>query len=127
MRTILGTDRRSSAKEALEKLRYLNLEGKRQVHEGVFVHKAINGNQPEEICNKYMEQMSRRNTRSATRMVLNNPKHKTALYERSPLYRTIQSWNSIPTDIKTTPAPGFKTVLQRRKIGDLYGGTEATL
>ena len=127
MRTILGTDRRSSAKEALEKLRYLNLEGKRQVHEGVFVHKAINGNQPEEICNKYMEQMSRRNTRSATRMVLNNPKHKTALYERSPLYRTIQSWNSIPTDIKTTPAPGFKTVLQRRKIGDLYGGTEAAL
>jgi hypothetical protein len=101
------------------------LEGKRQVHEGVFVHKAINRNQPEDICNQYTEHMSRRNTRSAAKLVLNNPKHRTALYEKSPLYRTIQSWKSIPSEIKTTPAPRFKNVLQKQKITNLYGNAEA--
>ena len=121
MRTILGTDRRSSAKEALEKLRYLNLEGKRQVHEGVFAHKAINGNHPEEICKQYRVHMSSSNTRSAARLVLNKPKHRTALYERSPLYRTIQSWNTLPLETKMTPAPRFKKELQELKINMSYG------
>ena len=77
MRTILGMDRRSSATEALTKLRYLDLQNKRQVHEAVFAYKAINGTQPEEVTKKYKELMPKGNTRSATRQVLNYPKHKT--------------------------------------------------
>ena len=121
MRTILGTDRRSSAKEALEKLRYLNLQNKRQVHEAVFAYKAVNQTHPEEVSKKYNELMPTGNTRSATRLVLNYPKHKTTLYERSPLYRTITTWNKLPTEIKTTPAESFKKQVQKYKINSMYG------
>ena len=61
------------------------------------------------------------NTRSATRLVLNYPKHKTTLYERSPLYRTITTWNKLPTEIKTTPAESFKKQVQKYKINSMYG------
>ena len=120
MRTIIGSERRSSAKEALRKLKYLNIEGKRQVHEGVFAHKAINGSHPAAICSHYTDQMSKCNTRSAAKQVLNNPKHKTALFERSPLYRTIQTWNTIPQEIKKKPATSFKNELQKYKINNYY-------
>lgn len=125
MRTILGADRRHSSREALEKLRYLNLEKKRKVHEAVFTYKAINGSHPKEICKKYTECMSRSNTRSATRQILNNPKHRTTLYERSPLYRTIQTWNKLPQEIKETPAQNFKKNIQKYMINSCYGpGTQ---
>ena len=124
MRTILGTDRRSSATEALTKLRYLDLQNKRQVHEAVFAYKAINGTQPEEVTKKYKELMPKGNTRSATRQVLNYPKHKTALYERSPLYRTITTWNKLPTEIKTAPAQSFKKQVQKYKTNCIYGETK---
>ena len=126
MRTILGAERRSSATEALTKLRYLDLQNKRQVHEAVFAYKAINGTQPEEVTKKYKELMPKGNTRSATRQILNYPKHKTALYERSPLYRTITTWNKLPTEIKTTPAQSFKKQVQKYKTNCIYGETKKT-
>lgn len=121
MRTILGTDRRSPSNEALQKLNYLNLENKRQVHEAVFAYKAINGSHPKEICNIYTEQKSKCNTRSAAKLILNNPKHKTTLYEKSPLYRTIQTWNQLPHHVKITPPATFKTITQKYKIQSCYG------
>ena len=127
MRTILGTDRRSSSTQALEKLRYLNLDNKRKVHEAVFTHKAVNGLQPKEICEKYRELLPTGNTRSASRLIINNPKHKTSLYERSPLYRTIQTWNKLPLDLKTTPDEAFKKNVQKSMIKSCYGGITKTL
>ena len=121
MRTILGIDRRSSAKEALEKLRYLNLQSKRQVHEAVFAFKAINEMHPTEICKKYRELMSKGNTRSASNLILNYPKHKTSLYERSPFYRTLRTWNMLPLEVKTTTAPSFKKQAQKYKINSIHG------
>ena len=124
MRTILGADRRSSATEALTKLRYLDLQNKRQVHEAVFAYKGVNETHPEEVTKKYKELMPKGNTRSATRQVLNYPKHKTALYERSPLYRTITTWNKLPTEVKTTPAENFKKQVQKYKTNCKYGDTK---
>ena len=122
MRTILGTDRRSSAKEAMKKLRCLNLEDKRQVHEAVFAYKAVNEMHPSEVSKKYNELMPTGNTRSANRQILNYPKHKTTLYERSPLYRTITTWNKLPLEVKTTSAEGFKKTVQKYRINTIYGG-----
>ena len=124
MRTILGTERRQSSREALEKLRYLNLEKKRQVHEAVFAQKAINGSQPKEICKKYTACKSKSNTRSETKQILNYPKHRTAMYERSPLYRTITTWNKLPREVKETPTPNFKTNVQKFMINSCYGVKE---
>jgi hypothetical protein len=121
MRTILGCDRRSSAKEALKKLRYLNLQDKRQVHEAVFAHKAINEMQPQEINKKYKDLLPTGNTRSASRKTLHYPKHKTTLYERSPLYRTVTTWNKLSQQEKTTKSQYFKKNVQETKICEKYG------
>ena len=92
-----------------------------QVHEALFTYKAINGTQPEEVTKKYKELVPKGNTRSTTRQVLNYSKHKTALYERSSLYRTITTWNKLPTEVKTTPAQSFKKQVQKYKTNCIYG------
>ena len=61
------------------------------------------------------------NTRSAKNQVINYPKHKTALYERSPLYRSITTWNKLPTELKTTSAQEFKKQVQKYEIKNMYG------
>ena len=126
MRTVLGADRRSSATEALQRLRYLNLNNKRQVHEAVFAYKAINETHPEDISQKYKELLPKGNTRSAKRQIINYPRHKTSLYEKSPLYRTITTWNQIPTELKTAPATTFKKQVQKNCINTLYGELKET-
>ena len=121
MRTIVGTDRRSSAKEAMQKLKCLDLQKKRQVHEAVFAYKAVNGTHPKDICKRYSEHMPTGNTRSAKNQVMNYPKHKTALYERSPLYRSITTWNKLPAELKKTSAQEFKKQVQKYEIKSMYG------
>ena len=49
--------------------------------------------------------------RSAERNIYNIPIHKTSRYKSSVLYRTIKTWNDIPTKIKTTDS-NFKKTLQ---------------
>merc|ERR1712055_332222 len=49
------------------------------------------------INSQYMEYISKANTRYAEQKKLRIPKHKTAKFQRSPLYRTITSWNTQPT------------------------------
>jgi hypothetical protein len=126
LRTVLGTDRKSSATKTLKKLRYLNLQDKRQIHEAVFAYKAINGTHPAEITKKYKELLPTGNTRSASKLIINYPRHKTSLYERSPLYRTITTWNQTPLEIKTMPATSFKKQVQKFKIDSTYGKSTET-
>ena len=121
MRTVLGVESRSSATENLNKLKYLNLQDKRNVHEAVFAYKAINKTQPKEISKKYSELLPTGKTRAATKQTINYPKHKTSLYEKSPLYRTITTWNKIPTEIKSKPATTFKKCFQKFKVETVHG------
>ena len=93
-RSILGWKKRTSATEALETLKFLPLKQKRQVHEAVYVHKAMNGKLPTEISNKYRNQLSKQNLRSSSQQTLNIPAHKTQKYQQSPLFRTIKAWNT---------------------------------
>ena len=65
------------------------------------------------------------NTRAAAKQTLNYPKHKTTLYERSPLYRSIITWNNLPTPLRTTTASTFKKEVQKYKINSSYGRKEA--
>ena len=76
---------------------------------------------PEEISKIYREQIPTGKTRSATRKILNFPKHKTALYERSPLYRTITTWNKLPQEVKMTEPLNFKKQAQKHMIQTAYG------
>ena len=103
---------RDSSEEALSKANLLTLQEKRQVHDAVYVKKALSDKLPAYICHQYQNLQSRRNFRSAEKQILTVPKHKTENYKNSPLYRSIVSWNNTPTEIKIQETTTFKQNLQ---------------
>ena len=121
IKSITGAKKYDHASNSFEKLKFLKLKQRRKVHEVVFVHKALLGNLPDTICEKYIQQCPTSNNRSSTSAKLNLPAHKTSKYENSPFYRTISSWNDVPTTINTnTATKSFKKEYQRSLIKATY-------
>ena len=112
IKNMLGMKIRDSSEDALTKANLLCLEDKRQVHDAVYVHKALSGKLPAKICQQYQKHQSLRNFRSAEKQILRIPKHKTENYKNSPLYRSIVAWNNTPTDIKKLETATFKQKMQ---------------
>lgn len=95
-KSITGHRKYDSATNSLNTLKLINLDQRRKVHENIFTHKALLQQSTENINNQFKEHISTTNTRHAVQNKLNIPKHKTAKFQRSPLYRTITSWNTNP-------------------------------
>ena len=115
-RSILGRSKYSSATDALQTLNFLTLSDKRKIHEAVYVHKALEGKLPEEITKNYKIHTSKQNHRSAAQLTLNIPRHKTEQYKKSPMYRTIKTWNSTPTELRLETTSIFKKKYQAHLI-----------
>ena len=116
MRTIKNKRKRESAKEILHEMKYLNLAEKRQVHEAVFITKSLLNKTAQNITNKYLLYLSEADTRQAQKGRLKIPEHRTTAFKKSPLYRTIKTWNEIPTTINTNDATKFKKAYQNYLI-----------
>jgi hypothetical protein len=112
IKSMLGMKHKDSSTEALMKAHLLSLQEKRQVHDAVYVHKAITGKLPAGICQRYQYQMPLRNLRSADKQTLTIPKHKTENYKNSPFYRSITAWNNAPAEIRKLETLTFKQKLQ---------------
>ena len=112
VKSMLGLKKRESSTLALKSANLLNLNDKRKIHEAVYIKKGLAGKLPIAICEEYNQHQSRKNNRSADKMLLTIPKHKSQQYENSPLYRTIKTWNSIPHHIKLTETSTFKQKYQ---------------
>ena len=95
-KSITGHRKYDSATNSLKLLKFLNLEQRRKVHENVFIHKALLKQSTPNINSQYMEYVSTANTRHAEQKKLTVPKHKTSKFQRSPLFRTITTWNTYP-------------------------------
>ena len=95
-KSITGNRKYDSATNSLKQLNFLNLEQRRKVHENVFTHKALLQQSSANIKSQYKEYVSTANTRHAEQKKLRIPKHKTSKFQRSPLYRTITTWNTYP-------------------------------
>ena len=115
-KSITGNRKYDSATESLRKLKFLNLQQRRAIHETVFVHKALQQKNTENINATYKEYIPTTNTRFASQGKLKPPKHKTAKFERSPLYRSILSWNRCPNSIPTDNIKHHKSQLQKHLI-----------
>ena len=116
MRIIKNKSKRDSAYEIREELKFLDLKQKRQVHEAVFIKKALLNKLSQDITFKYLEFLPYEKTKQATDGKLNLPEHKTTKYENSPLYRTIKIWNSIPATINENEPKKFKQKYQQYLI-----------
>ena len=117
-RSILGKSKYDSGKEALKELKLLNLEQRRVVHESVFAHKGLNGNLPISIQNKYYKYLSKLNTRKNKYKKLNIPQHNLAKFKKSPIYRTISSWNKAPENLPFGKIKSHKTEFQNYLLNE---------
>ena len=116
MRIIKKKNKRDSAKAILKEMQYLNLAEKRKVHEAVFITKSLLNKTAQNITNQYLEYLPSCDTRQAQTGRLNIPKHRTVAYESSPLYRTIKTWNDIPTNIETNDPRTLKKQYQKHLV-----------
>ena len=80
---MLGLKKRESSTLALKSANLLNLNDKRKIHEAVYIKKGLAGKLPIAICEEYNQHQSRKNNRSADKMLLTIPKHKSQQYENS--------------------------------------------
>ena len=119
-KSITGNRKYDSATNSLQKLKFLNLQQRRNIHEAVFVHKSILQLNPSNINTEYLQQRPTSNTRQSHEGKLNLPTHRTSKYENSPFYRTIKSWNSCPSNIPTGNPKIHKTLLQKYLIKQTY-------
>ena len=99
VRSILGRSKYDSGKEALKELNMLNLEKRRVVHESVFAHKGLSGNLPKNIQNRFKLYLPKMSTRKSKHQKFNIPQHNLTKFKRSPIYRTIKSWNKAPVNL----------------------------
>ena len=121
IRSLTGAKKRDSASKSFEKVKFLKLNQRREIHEVVFAHKSLLHQHPNDICEKYIKQCPTSNTRSSKNAILNYPSHNTHKYETCPFYRTITSWNNIPSHITTnTTTKAFKSEYQRHLIKTTY-------
>ena len=108
VRSILGRNKYESAKNCYKELKLLNLEQRRVVHEAVFVHKSLCNKTTKSIKNKYISFKPKLNTRRAKSFKLNIPQHNASKFKKSPIFRTIQSWN------KSTDCLGFGEIKKHK-------------
>ena len=101
---------------------HLSLEQNRKEHESVFIHKALTKNSTPNLHQEYSNYQSKANTntRRFTSGKLTIPSHNTSKFKKSPLYRTISTWNSIPTTIPTKTIKGHKTQYQNYLINQTH-------
>ena len=116
LRIIKNKSKRESAREIRQELKFLNLKQKRQVHEAVFIQKALINKLSQDLTFKYLEFLPSEKTRQSKEGKLNLPKHKTTKYKHCPLYRTIKVWNNIPSTIDENEPGKFKRKYQQYLI-----------
>ena len=117
-KSITGNRKYDSASASLKKLKFLNLEQRRQVHQTVFVHKALTEKNTAAINKLYTSHLSSANTRRAENKKLTVPKHRTTRYEKSPLYQSITSWNQTPINLPIGNIKQHKHLLQQHLINN---------
>ena len=111
-KSMMGMRKRDSATEALTYLKFLNLAQRRKVHEAVFTHKALTNKLAVNINKTYDSLLPTSNTRAAHNKKLNLPKHSTAKFQHSALYRTITTWNSLPKRMECNTTKQLKSQFQ---------------
>ena len=121
VKSITGNKKYDSASNSFKQLKFLNLKQRRKVHESVFIHKALTNNSTPNLHKEYSNYIPKANTRRLTTGKLTIPTHNTSKFKKSPLYRTIATWNSIPTSIPKKSIKNHKIHYQKYLISQTHG------
>ena len=110
VKSILGRRKFDSGTEALNDLKLINLKKRRMVHEAVFAHKSLSGKTTLTIKKRFCNFKPKFNTRNSTINKLNVPQHNSTKFKKSPLYRTILSWN------KSLPCSNLENIQKHKDV-----------
>ena len=119
-RSMTKNKKYDSATQSLRQLKLLKLHQRRAIHESVFIHKIMLSKTPANLYEQYRKYFFKSNTRATEKGLMKIPKHKSSKFKKSPLYRTIKSWNDTPTDIPKDNIKKHKTTLQNLMIKTTY-------
>ena len=120
VKSITGNRKHDSATPSFKELNFLKLKQRRKVHESVFIHKALTNNSSANLHQEYAQYVPKANTRNHSSGKLIIPTHNFSKFKKSPLYRTINTWNSIPTSIPKTSIKIHKTRYQNHLIAETH-------
>ena len=119
-RSMTQNKKYESATQSLRQLNLLKLHQRRAIHESVFIHKIMLSKTPTNLYQQYQNYFMRSNTRAAEMGKMKIPTHRTSKFKKSPLYRTIKSWNDTPSYIPKDNIKKHKTILQNMMIKETY-------
>ena len=120
-RALLGKSKFSSATEALNELNWIPLSQRRRIHQGVLVHKALHHRSSHHVISTFSNLLPQHqhSTRQKDQNKLNSQQHRTRLFEKSTIFKSVQVWNAIPKDIRSTESTKlFKDKLQKFYIDE---------
>ena len=83
------------------------------MHESVFAHKALTGKLPKNIVKRFKGFQPKLVTRRNKLNKLNIPQHNLSKFKKSPIYRTITSWNRTPTNLPFGKIKSHKNGFQK--------------
>ena len=77
----------------------MNLENRRKIHESVFLHKSVLGKTTKAIEEIYKKHLPKLNTRRSAHKKFNLPRHNFSKFKKSPIYRSMATWNKLPKNL----------------------------
>ena len=120
VKSITGNRKYDSASQSFKELKFLNLQQRRKVHETVFLHKALLNKSSKNLHEEYTSYLPPIHTRRAEHRKLLVPSHNSAKFERSPLYRTIHTWNETPNFLPKDNPKTHKVRFQNYLVQKTY-------
>ena len=123
VKSITGNRKFDSATQSFQETKLLNLKNRRKVHECVFAHKALQMKSAQNTTKIYQSYCHQASTRRAQLNKLNIPAHNYSKFKKSPLYRTIQTWNDAPSTLPIGNIKLHKNHYQKYLINQAYNKT----
>ena len=120
VKSITGNRKFDSATQSFKQTKLLNLKDRRKVHECVFTHKALQMKSAKNTTKIYKSYCHEASTRRAQSGKLNIPAHNYTKFKKSPLYRTIQTWNQAPENLPVGNIKLHKNHFQKHLIKKAY-------
>ena len=99
-RMVLGVPSRTSRRDVFDKLKWTNLRTKWKINRCLVVHRYLNSNVPEYLCNHFTRSDHKNNTRTSTSGIVNIPALRTVQGQRSFGYTGSKDYNSLPVNLK---------------------------
>ena len=100
-RMVLGVPSRTSTRDVYDKLKWTNLRTKWKINRCLMVHKCLNSNVPEHLCNHFTRSDHKHSTRTSTSGSVNIPALRTVQGQRSFGYTGSKDFNSLPVNLKS--------------------------